>query len=358
MNIAIIQPVVPVYREDFYTELQKYANVDVFVFKDPNLVRKEQTKISSLSVNFIKNHNVKGFFFYDPRPLLSKKYDVLVLMQTISHVTTWFLLLTKFIHHKKIVLWGQGVTMANYDAEQIKPNAFRKKQIQLCDGLWLYMEKEYHKWHKWLPNLPMKALNNTISKADAIVKIDVWSKKDELKKKYGIYQNKVIIFCARFETSPRRPELLVEAIEKLNSEQFAFIIIGDGRSKPDFSKYHNVYEFGSVYDSQKKTELFTMADIYFQPGWVGLSIVEAMAYAKPICTFVRSKETLQCVEYSYINPNINGLIFQDMEDCLNKFNNLTLNDFRKMGKNARELVRTKLSPHNMAYNAWEVLKQL
>ena len=78
MNIAIIQPVVPVYREDFYRELQKYANVDVYVFKDPKLVIKEQTKISSFQVKHISNRQVKGFVFYNPLPLLNKKYDVII----------------------------------------------------------------------------------------------------------------------------------------------------------------------------------------------------------------------------------------------------------------------------------------
>lgn len=31
MNIAILQPVVPTYREDFFRELQKYCQVDVYV---------------------------------------------------------------------------------------------------------------------------------------------------------------------------------------------------------------------------------------------------------------------------------------------------------------------------------------
>lgn len=358
MNIAIIQPVVPVYREDFYRELQKYANVDVYVFKDPKLVIKEQTKISSFQVKHISNKQLKGFVFYNPLPLLSKKYDVLVLMQTISHITTWLLLLTQFIHRKKIVLWGQGITMSKYEEEQLKPNFLRKIQIKMAKGLWLYMEKEYHLWHKWLPKLPMNALNNTVSKADYIANIDIYSSKKKLKEKYGIIQEKVIIFCARFETSPRRPELLIEAIQKLNPKEFAFIIIGDGRDKPDFSKYKNVFEFGSVYNQDKKTELFTMADIYFQPGWVGLSIVEAMAYAKPICTFIRSKETMQCVEYSYIEDGMNGLIFKNMEECISKFNQIGLDAFHKMGENARKLVKNKLTPQNMASNAWSVLKSL
>jgi glycosyltransferase involved in cell wall biosynthesis len=353
MKLAIIQPIVPVYREDFFVELGKYVDFDVYVFKKSELCKKEQTNVSSLPTIYIKNRIVKGLLFYDMLPLLKGSYDGFVLMQSASHVSTWFLLLSKFFHRKKIILWGHGISISKYEKEQVKPNLFRKIQIMLSDGLWLYMNKEKEIWSKWLPSLPIVALNNTISGADRIASYDVLTTKKNLKNKYRIPQEKVIIFCARFENTYRRVDLLLEVIQKLDPVEFAFIIIGGGKCKPDFTIYKNVYDFGSVYDEYLKRELFTIADIYFQPGWVGLSIVEAMAYAKPICTFMRSINTLQCVEYSYIQHAINGFIFEDMEDCLTKLRNVTKEEYEKMGANARDFVARELTPKNMANNALE-----
>ena len=101
-----------------------------------------------------------------------------------------------------------------------------------------------------------------------------------------------------------------------------------------------------------------MADIYFHPGWVGLSIVEAMAYGKPVFTFRRSTETLQCVEYFYIEDGENGLIFTYMEDCLQKIRSLTKSQIQEMGLRAQNLVKQKLTPRQMAEHAMSVLKQV
>jgi glycosyltransferase involved in cell wall biosynthesis len=95
--------------------------------------------------------------------------------------------------------------------------------------------------------------------------------------------------------------------------------------------------------------------MYFQPGWVGLSIVEAMAYGKPICTFVRSKETLQCVEYSYIINEKNGLIFNDINDFIKKIETISYDDIKSMGHNAKLLVKEKLTIENMVKNAISIL---
>lgn len=63
-----------------------------------------------------------------------------------AHLTTWLLLLTKFIHRKKIILWGQGISVKRYLAEERKPDWKLKAQMALADGVWLYMEKELKQW--------------------------------------------------------------------------------------------------------------------------------------------------------------------------------------------------------------------
>ena len=358
MNIAIIQPVIPTYREDFYRELQKFCKVDIYVYKNCNLVQKENTEISSFNVKKINNIQIKGIVCYDPKPFLSKKYDILVLMLTLNHPITALLLMTKWLHHKKIIVWGQGISVKRYLKEEKKPDLKLLWQIKRADGVWFYMEKEYNQWKHFFPNKPMKSLNNTISSANDITNIDTRSNKNILRKKYNIKQDRILIFCARFESYYRRIDLLIQTIKQLDTNNYGFIIIGAGKNKPDFSQYGNVYDFGAVYDRTIKNELFTIADLYFQPGWVGLSIVEAMAYANPICTFARSEKTLQCVEYSYIEDGKNGFIFKNMNDCIQKITKTSIEDIHKMGENARLLVKLKLTPEKMASNAWMVLKQV
>lgn len=372
-RIGILQPEIPHYRTEFFERLSLECEVmDLFVYNSLEKTKKQGFNINdntNSNVKYIANKNVHEVLFYNPMPLLSKRYDTLVLMLHFAHITTWLLLLTKWLHRKKIILWGQGISVKRYLKESKKPDWKLKWQIALANGVWIYEEPEAKQWQTIFSHKPIVALNNTLTGAEEMVrtaelyeteqgsyengKVDV--QKAELKKKWEIEQEVVFIFCARFENNYRRTDLLVEAIERLDAEKYGFIIIGNGKNKPDFTKYKNVHDFGAVYDNNIKRELFAAADIYFQPGWVGLSIVEAMAYGKPIFTFRRSEETLQCVEYCYIKDGENGLIFDNMEDCIEKISHLTTERMKAMGAEARKLVQEKLTPRQMAERAMSIL---
>lgn len=298
-----------------------------------------------------------GVLLYNPFKLLKKDYDALVLMLNFTHVTTWLLLLTKFLHRKKIILWGQGISVRRYIKEEKKPDWKLRWMISLADGIWLYMDKEKEQWQKIFPNKPIVALHNTLSGVDEMVKYQPTVSVEVLKEKYGIKQDVIFIFCARF-TADRRVDLLLETIKRLDAKKYGFVVIGAGASKPNFTPYNNVYDFGAVYDTAVKRELFALSDIYFQPGWVGLSIVEAMAYGKPIFTFERSKDTLQCVEYSYIRHGENGMIFHDIDNCIKSVEEISADEIKRLGNNARKNVAEHLTIEQMVDNAMSVINNV
>lgn len=367
MKLVHLQPFIPHYREEFFSLLGrrlKEKNVgqsfeqEIYTFEKTKDVKSASFNMSNISCKHIQSMLIKGkLLVYKPFKLLRKEDEVLVLMLHFAHITTWLLLLTKWIHHKKIILWGQGISVKRYLKEEKKPDWKLKWMIALADGIWFYMDKEKKQWQKYFPDKPMVALCNTLSGVDEMTKYQPDLTKDELKAKYGIKQDVIFIFCARF-TANRRIDLLLESLKRLDAKKYGFVIIGAGDSKPDFSKYDNVYDFGAVYDTAVKREMFALADIYFQPGWVGLSIVEAMAYGKPIFTFKRSVDTLQCVEYSYIKNGENGLIFKNIDDCINKINSLSVDDRKRLGDNARDYVSKHLTIEQMVDNAIRVIEKV
>lgn len=359
-RIAVLQPEVPHYREEFFQRLgEACETVDIYVYNSFEHTRKHGFSIRTDGIKHIKNKNLHKVLIYNPLPMCSKQYDTLVLMLHFAHVTTWLLLLTKWLHRKKIILWGQGISVKRYLKETKKPDRKLKWQIALADGVWIYEEPEAKQWQHIFPNKPIIALNNTLTGAEEMCEWSVsCDERKRIRSQWAITQDIIFIFCARFDNDYRRPDLLIETIERLDAEKYGFIIIGEGKNKPDFSKYKNVYDVGAVYDNKVKRELFAAADIYFQPGWVGLSIVEAMAYGKPVFTFRRSAETLQCVEYCYIDEGKNGLVFDDMDDCIRKVCGLTLNEIEQMGRMARLLVKEKLTPRQMAGQAMAVLHKI
>ena len=356
-SIAILQPQIPHYRTEFVTLLsRRLGKVDIYSYIDPKKSVANGFELQ-LKTHHIDNLSVGPFLIFNPFVLLTKKYDTLVLMLHFGHITTWLLLLTSFLHHKKIILWGQGISVKRYLKEEVKPDWKLKWMIALADGVWFYMDKEYQQWRTIFPDKPMVALGNSLSGIKDMIDYKPSVTKDQLRAKYGISQERVFIFCARFENQFRRVDLLEDIIKKLDPNKNAFVIIGAGKYKPDFSKYENVYDFGAVYDKELKQELFSLSDLYLQPGWVGLSIMEAMAYGKPICTFVRSEQTLQCVEYSYIKDGENGMIFQNMEDCMNRLSVIQPDDIKRMGISAKHTA-SMYTPERMATKAVSVLNHL
>lgn len=354
--IAFLQPHIPHYRQEFFEGITKEFNCDLFCYQDEKITIADSFSVASNKKRAISSIEKFGFLIYNP--FAFRNYDTLVLMLHFGHLTSWFLLLTKMFHKKKIILWGQGISVKRYLKEEAKPSFLLKLMIYFSDGVWFYTEKELEQWKKIFPQKKMISLNNTISGVDKITDFKNSMSKEDLKNKYNIYQEKTFIFCARFNNSYRRVDLLLSIIDLLDTDKYAFIIVGDGKFKPDFSIYSNVYDFGAVYDDYLKNNLFTIADLYIQPGWVGLSVVEAMAYGKPILTFKRTEEVLQCVEYHYIKNNENGFNFETLYSFTKTVDSLSDDQIKIMGSNAREYVIKNLKMDNMVASACNLLKDL
>lgn len=353
MRLAVLQPHIPHYRELFFKSLATSYPTDLFCYSESS------GKRSTFSHADIVTHEVSAIekgplLLYNPNVLLKKQYTHLVLMLHFGHLTTWVLLLTKFFHKKKIVLWGQGISVKRYLQEEAKPDWKLHLMMRFADAVWLYTEKEEAQWKAVFQQKPLVALSNTLYTPP----ISAVSKDEQirLKHKYNIIQPNILIFSARFENPYRRTDLLEQVIQALDPTEYGFIIIGDGKLKPDFSKYSHVYDFGKMYDDTIKKELFAIADIYFQPGWVGLSIVEAMRHSLPIFTFRRTEDIKQCVEYHYIKDKVNGRLFDSIEECVQFITSVSKEELIDLGKNARNLAENKLTVKNMVDNALKVIK--
>lgn len=352
MEVAILQPFVPHYREEFFSKLGQAKKIDVFCYEGSETLKGGNFLQGNTKVKIVRSIKLGKFIIYNPFNFLNKKYDIIVLMLNFGHLSTWLILFFKPFIKQKIILWGHGISVKRYVHEESKPNVLLRWMITFSDGVWFYTNKECSLWKRAFPNLKAISLDNTISNLDEILEINNKNlDKAELKLKYDIHQPRVIIYCARFNEPGRRADLLLRLIEELDPNTYAFIIIGEGKLKPDFKRFMNVYDFGEVYDRGKKNELFYVSDIYFQPGWVGLSIVEAMAYRKPVFTLERSKEILQCVEYAYLKDSWNGKVFKGIEDCLLTLKSIDDDEIQQLGNNAYEYVKKNLTMSRMVNNA-------
>ncbi|QJB37082.1 glycosyltransferase [Chitinophaga oryzae] len=348
--IAIVQPLVPHYREHFFNRLREQAPFDLYCYHGTKALQQQNLAAGSTSVKPLSAWNIGPFVLYNPLRFFKSDYKVLVLMLNFAHLSTWIILLLKPFLKQKVILWGHGISVKRYVQEEQQPSRLLKWMMQLADATWFYTPREMELWRRIMPGLNAVALNNTISEVERIIQQPV-ADKASLRKKYGITAGRVLIYCARFNEAGRRIDLLLKLIAETDPAAYNFIIIGAGKYKPDFRPYPHVLDFGAVYDTATKQELFGLADLYFQPGWIGLSAVEAMAYGKPVCTFRRSEAVLQCVEYSYIRDGYNGLIFENMDECLYMLDTLSDEEIAAMGGQARGFVKDNLTMTTMVNNA-------
>ena len=256
--IAILQPLVPHYREEFFKGIQQKSPVEIYCYLKKQVVANANFKEGTIKTKFLKSIQMGPFLIFNPFSLLNKEVKTIVLMLHQGHLTSWLLLLTQFIHRKKIIVWGQGISVKRYLNEEKRPNLFLKLMIGLSDTVWLYTNKEQNQWSAIFPKKQIVSLNNTISEVTQILAYQSKESKGSLKEKHKITEKTCFLFCARFNNPHRRVDLLEEIIKKMDVETYGFIIIGDGPFKPDFSVYKNVYDFGSVYDSKIKEELFIL----------------------------------------------------------------------------------------------------
>lgn len=348
--IAIIQSLVPSYREDFFLLLSKNKNVQIYTYMPFSHVKDNRLIKSLFPVTNICSFKIYKLLFINVFPLLFKNNSVIILPSELKSISNWFVLLFARFLNIKVILWGHGLDARFYDQQVLKMPFVRVCLYRLADGAWFYTEKEKKVWDKILPRLRSVALMNTVHvKATDVIFSD--GKNQKRKEKLSITTKINFIFCARFSRIDRRADLLINFISNLDSSKFGLIVIGDGAYKPNFRLYSNIYDFGSVYDAKFKSELFAVADVYFQPACIGLSVVEAMAYSKPIFTLKRSDGIMQGVEYSYIEHNYNGMLFDCIDDLSSFVTLCDVSYYKKLGTNARIYYDNRLSMQNMVNNA-------
>ena len=338
----IIQPFIPNYREDFFLELIKIFNFNLFYINKPK--DNESFKLSSeLNIDNLNSIKIGKLVFFNifSRKILQSR--LIISSWSPQWISLYLLLLLKNIFCIKFIIWTHGVSVRH----GFQPRSLRDK-IKLfffnrADSICFYTENELKQLSPYLLKPKLFYINNTlnvekIQKTKSVLK----NNSDQLKKKYGITSSRVIIHCARF-IKDRRAELLVELIVKMINEDVSFIIIGSGQYKPDFSVYSSVFDFGALYDEKTKAELFSIADFSFQPAWSGLSVVESMANGVPYITLKKSKDILQCVEYNYIIHGFNGFIARNLKEVWDRINNTSNNELKKMKHNCIGYVNKELA---------------
>ncbi len=149
----------------------------------------------------------------------------------------------------------------------------------------------------------------------------------------------------------KRVDLLIKALKSIENKfhNIELIIIGNGPEKKNLEELINELDLsdkikfiGGVYDEKILGEYFSASAIYVLAGMGGLSINEAMCFAKPIICSV-----CDGTEKHLVFDDYNGKYFMenDVNDLANKIEYLLSNPqkIKKMGENSEKIIREKIN---------------
>jgi len=180
-------------------------------------------------------------------------------------------------------------------------------------------------------------------KAKAIRKI---YSRDKIASEFDLDTDRVfMLFSGRLvkEKNVDQAILAIKLVEDV-IPNIHFIIIGDGPDKDrledlaeEMIKGH--YSFlGPIYDDDKLAKIFTIADLFIMPRYIGLAIVHAFSFGLPVLT---TNVKNHGPEIQYLVHGYNGYMFDkgDTEALAHKMKNL-LTDREKLNELSNNAVRT------------------
>lgn len=327
MKIVIIQSMLKLYRVPLYEKLHDVLlknghelRVVFGVPVDEHLLRNDNAYVES-----------DCFFYYKSQWFFSNKLhvmwdvvshilwaDIVITEQANKHLHNYFLLFLSIFNIKPFAYWGHGLN------RQGNPRSF-------CERMKKYLVIHVDWWFAYTSSVAAYVNELGFNKDRITVlnnSIDTYSfKKDlavmsplaitEFRREYDISDDAQIgLFCGSLHRDKEIHFLLESALLiKDKNPRFTLLIGGDGIDKVLVEQYAKQYDFikylGRI-DGDKKTFAFKCADVFLNPGMIGLAILDAFSAGLPVFTTRNLKHS---PEIDYLQQSYNGMISDYDLDC-------------------------------------------
>lgn len=208
------------------------------------------------------------------------------------------------LHHIPVIYWNHGINLKTPD-NRLKNAVFHFIHDR-CDALITYTP-EMRKYFSEKNQEKLFVAYNTLNFED--IDKDAVPSKEETKAKYGIREDKVILYISRM-LPYKRVNLLMECFADV--ENVAVVMVGPGFSqaqKQTAEAHANLYYLGEKYGSEVNA-IYKMGDVFSTPGHIGLAVNEAMFWGLPIVLL----EGVHAPEIYYMKPGVTGYLAKDEDD--------------------------------------------
>lgn len=335
------------YRIPIFNILAKYVDLTVAYSQGPGTKEKLNFETVKLPIFKYKRVVIHRNNVYK----MCRQYDVVIAYGDIA----WLSLSTLPFQRKrkfKIIFWSIGVS-ASYDKkfdEVSKWDKIRNFFYRKADALVFYTDYPFGKYIR--AGFNEEKLFVACNTVEINQNFKSRSVRDSLLFIGTLYMQKGLL-------------MLLENYKKayeINSGILPLNIVGGGDEYATVEGWiknnglsNKIFLHGAVFDSQKKSDVFSKAVACLSPLQAGLSVLESMGYGVP---FITMHDSITGGERLNIKNGINGILLQDLSEIKEIILEITENPqkFIQMGNVARDYYLKNRKPEDMADGLLDAIK--
>lgn len=360
-KVAIVQELIPHYRESFFSLLSKYP-YDIRLFhstcgRSDGLVGSCQFSFSSTKVKIFKF----GRLYWQKvlGKIIFGRFSYVVLGLELKIISNYFVWLSALFFPYKVIWWTHGFNV------QLKSNDFyfwldriiKTIMMKLSSRILLYTDYNLDELLKWGINRDkIIILDNAIDERPYQEALKKVSRADiERVEQQTSKSGHTITFLGRL-TRGKKVERVLEIAKGLlpRFPDLRVLIIGDGEERSSLESGVResglegvVFFLGTITDPQKLSPYMKVTDFVVLPGSVGLTIVHSMIYGIP---FVTLENEMHSPEIAYLINDYNGYKAPDLQGMCSWIAEVFDNPEKKsrLKENCLATIREKVSLTHMA----------
>ena len=345
-SLAILQPSIEIYRNDFYHKLSKIYNLELFAkYKNSDLDK---------NIKFNKTIIIKtNFFEFEIFNYLKLfQSDLIILTGNLKILSNIIIILINLFYKKKIYYLNHVLSKKHSNLKFI----FFKIITKLISGVITYTKTEQRFLKRYYRIKKSFYLSNGLKTVDPkLVNLN--------KSNYPFS----IIFIGKI--SPKvNLDTFLERLIKFNSKCNLNIVtttksIKIIERKLNYLKEKNnlitVKLFLDKFDNSSLINIFNSSHFMIYPGSVGLSLIHSFNFGVPV--ILPFGKYYHMPEIEAFKNGHNGFYYEDTSDnfirtlhkCLNIY---MLDDYKRLSNNSLDTVRFNYNTENMVNNLIYFLK--
>ncbi len=335
--VCIIQPVVKQYRVPFFIELEKeLAKSDVtlqIVYGEPwpeEAKRGDNSELPEPLGYKVPTYRLFKKLLIQPSLIPWLKADLVVLEPANKHALNYLMLLLHGLGLKRIAYWGHG-----YDRQTRSDtlgNRFKRKTLHWVTWWFAYTRgaADYvsgQGFDEERITVVENALDIRVFRTLLSEISDMEIEKERTALGWDA-QSRIGVFCGSLYVN-KKLDLLFESAQLIHQSipDFRLLILGGGPLEEEVRKFSEMHEWvcylGPVFGRQKAVML-NMAELWLNPGLVGLGILDGFCAGLPVIT---TDVTFHSPEIEYLDEGINGLMVPpDVEHYAEAVSSLLVDD--------------------------------